>query len=59
MPPPGTQRLPGCSATRAFAELVRYAVRNDQIPALPKLEDTLVSLHLAVLAGRRWPAAER
>lgn len=43
----------------ATAELVRSAVRNGQITALPGLEDTLVSLHLAVLAGRRWPATER
>ena len=40
----------------ASAELVRSAVKSGQIPALPGLEDTLVSLHLAVLAGRPWPA---
>jgi AcrR family transcriptional regulator len=40
----------------AVGELVRAWVRNDQTDALPKLEDTLVSLHLAVLAARPWPA---
>ncbi|HMD93250.1 MAG TPA: helix-turn-helix domain-containing protein [Trebonia sp.] len=40
----------------AAAELVRAWVRNDQTHALRKLEDTLVSLHLAVLAARPWPA---
>jgi len=38
-------------------ELVRSAVRAGQTDALPGLEDTLVSLHLAVLAARPWPAA--
>jgi AcrR family transcriptional regulator len=42
----------------AAAELVRSGVRNGQTHALPKLEDTLVSLHLAVLAARPWPADE-
>jgi len=42
----------------ATTELVRSWVRAAQTHALPKLEDTLVSLHLAVLAGRPWPAAE-
>ena len=41
----------------ATAELVRYRVRNGETNALPKLEDTLVSLHLAVLAARPWPAS--
>lgn len=40
----------------ATAELVRSWVRNGETDALPKLEDTLVSLHLAVLAARPWPA---
>jgi AcrR family transcriptional regulator len=40
----------------AFAELVRVQVRADRAKALPELEDTLVSLHLAVLAARPWPA---
>jgi hypothetical protein len=31
-------------------------VRAGRIEALPDLEETLVSLHLAVLAGRPWPA---
>lgn len=42
----------------ATAKLVRTAVRNGQTHALPTLEDTLVSLHLAVLAARPWPATE-
>jgi AcrR family transcriptional regulator len=37
------------------AELVRSEVRSGQTHALGKLEDTLVSLHLAVLAARPWP----
>lgn len=41
----------------ATVTLVRSAVRNGQTHALPKLEDTLLSLHLAVLAARPWPAA--
>jgi AcrR family transcriptional regulator len=42
----------------ASAELARSRVRNGQTDALPELEDTLVSLHLAVLAARPWPSAE-
>jgi AcrR family transcriptional regulator len=38
------------------AELVRSMVRADRTSALPELENTLVSLHLAVLAGRPWGA---
>jgi AcrR family transcriptional regulator len=38
----------------ATAELVRSMVRTGQADALPSLEETIVSLHLAVLAGRRW-----
>jgi AcrR family transcriptional regulator len=37
------------------AELVRSQVRVGRTDALPELEETLVSLHLAVLAGRPWP----
>lgn len=40
----------------ASAELVRSVVRTGRIDALPSLEETIVSLHLAVLAGRRWTA---
>ena len=40
----------------ATAELVRSVVRTGQIDALPSLEETIVSLHLAVLADRRWTA---
>jgi AcrR family transcriptional regulator len=38
----------------ATAELVRSMVRNGQTHDIPGLEDTIVSLHLAVLAGRPW-----
>lgn len=38
----------------ATAELVRAMVRTDRTKQLPDLEDTLVSLHLAVLAARPW-----
>jgi AcrR family transcriptional regulator len=41
--------------TGATAELVRSRVRAGWTDALPELEETLVSLHLAVLAGRPWP----
>jgi|HubBroStandDraft_1064217.scaffolds.fasta_scaffold336429_2 AcrR family transcriptional regulator len=40
----------------AADELVRSTVRAGRTGALPELEDTLVSLHLAVLAARPWPA---
>jgi AcrR family transcriptional regulator len=40
----------------ATVELVRSMVRAGRSEALPDLEETLVSLHLAVLAGRPWPA---
>jgi len=39
----------------AAAELVRSRVRNGETDALPELEDTLVFLHLSVLAARPWP----
>lgn len=35
--------------------LVRSMVRAGRTDALPELEDTLMSLHLAVLAARPWP----
>jgi AcrR family transcriptional regulator len=41
----------------ATAQLVRTAVRNGETHALPKLEDTIMSLHLAVIAARPWPAS--
>jgi AcrR family transcriptional regulator len=41
----------------ATAELVRARVRDGRTGELPALEDTLVSLHLAVLAARPWDAA--
>jgi len=40
----------------AADELVRSLVRAGRTDALPSLEETLVSLHLAVLAARPWPA---
>jgi AcrR family transcriptional regulator len=39
----------------ATDELVRSMVRAGHTDTLPDLEETLVSLHLAVLAARRWP----
>ena len=39
----------------ATDELVRSMVRSGRADALPELEETLMSLHLAVLAGRPWP----
>jgi AcrR family transcriptional regulator len=42
----------------ATTELVRAEVRTGTMSAIRSLEDTLVALHLAVLAGRAWtPAA--
>jgi hypothetical protein len=38
----------------ATAELVRAEVRHDRIQRLPALADTLVALHLAILAARPW-----
>jgi len=39
-------------------ELVRSAIRGGHAGALRNLEDTLISLHLAVLAGRPWPSPD-
>src|SRR5580693_9145514 len=39
----------------AADELVRSTVRAGRTGALPELEETIVSLHLAVLAARPWP----
>ena len=39
----------------ATDELVRSRVRAGRADALPELEETLVALHLAVLAARPWP----
>jgi AcrR family transcriptional regulator len=38
----------------ATAELIRSWVSADKTEALVELEDTLVALHLAVMAGRPW-----
>lgn len=40
----------------ATTELVTVRVRQDRTAELPELEDTLVALHLAVMAGRPWPS---
>jgi len=40
----------------ATAELVRSWVSAGQTEALGELEDVFVALHMAVLAGRPWPA---
>ena len=42
----------------ATAELVRPRVRADRIRDIPALEDTLVALHLAVLAARPWDGTQ-
>ena len=41
----------------ATDELVRSWVSADKTEALPELEDTLVALHLAVMAARPWTSA--
>ncbi|MBV9794602.1 MAG: TetR/AcrR family transcriptional regulator [Actinobacteria bacterium] len=43
----------------ATAELVRTRVDAGQTGTVPELEDTVVALHLAVMAAQRWPAASR
>jgi len=40
----------------ASSELIRPIVRAGQTDSLPGLEETLMSLHMAVLAGRPWTA---
>lgn len=40
----------------ATTELVAMRVRQGRTVELPDLEDTLVALHLAVLAGQSWPS---
>jgi AcrR family transcriptional regulator len=39
----------------ATTELVAMRVRHGRTAELPELEDTLVALHLAVMAGQSWP----
>jgi AcrR family transcriptional regulator len=40
----------------ATAELVKARVRGDATAEVPELEETMVALHLAVMAGQPWPA---
>lgn len=57
---PGWPDVPGdayMALAGATAELIRSRVHAGRIGSLPGLEDTLVSLHLTVLAGRPWAAA--
>jgi AcrR family transcriptional regulator len=54
---PAVPREAYLALTGATAQLVRALIREGRTDALPGLEDTIVALHLAVLAGRRWPAA--
>ena len=49
---------PPADLAGAAAELVRSIVRAGRTDELPDLEDTLVSLHLAVLAARPWHSPE-
>lgn len=42
----------------ATTELVRAEVRANNVGAITGLEDTLVNLHLAVLAAQPWPGAD-
>ena len=50
VPPEAYDALAG-----ATAELVRAKVSQNLISTVTDLEDTLVALHLAVLAGQAWP----
>lgn len=49
VPGPAYEALSGAST-----ELIRPIVRAGQTDSLPGLEETLMSLHMAVLAGRPW-----
>ena len=40
----------------ATFELVKARVRAGRASSVPELEDTMVALHLAVMAGQPWPA---
>ena len=51
VPDAAYEALPGAST-----ELIRPIVRAGQTDSLPGLEETLMSLHMAVLAGRPWTA---
>lgn len=54
---PGWPRVPPqayLAVGGATTQLVRTCVREGRTAQLPDLEDTLVALHLAVLAGQRW-----
>ncbi|HEX6454304.1 MAG TPA: helix-turn-helix domain-containing protein [Trebonia sp.] len=59
---PGWPRVPDEAYTAlagGLIQLVRSYVRTGRTGDLPGLEDTLVSLHLAVLAARPWDADQR
>ena len=55
---PAVPYLAYYALTGATTELIRAEVRQDKIGTIPGLADTLIALHLAVLAGRPWPAGE-
>jgi hypothetical protein len=46
------------AAVGATTELVRAVVHSGRIDALPALEEPLVALHLALLAGRPWSSGQ-
>lgn len=52
---PSVPALAYLALAGATVELVRSLVRAGRTDDLPELEETLVSLHLAVLAARPWP----
>jgi hypothetical protein len=55
---PAVPRQAYLALAGATFELVRDLVRDGRTAELPGLENTLVSLHLAVLAARPWQPAD-
>lgn len=51
---PAVPRAAYFALAGATTELVRAEVRGDRIESITGLADTLVALHLAVLAGKPW-----
>ena len=51
---PAVPYLAYYALTGATTELIRAEVRQDKIGTIPGLADTLIALHLAVLAGQPW-----